>query len=223
MPLPLVRTSGTQLERIARSTDEFLHRELATRDVRGEPLDGLLESCNRASPLYEPGTVRQSGLPLNAYLLTQVGVSWSFFEELVEAHLERGDLNAALITAERACQNPESWGRPSAFRAMLLHRLGKYAEARDCARAALHEPLWTFGHPIEPIGKMAGWSDIGAAVDHYRRLAEDPERLPLDRAAHRLDLACLEGGFGSSLRADIAELYLKGGYPEIAQWIHPRA
>jgi len=220
MPMPVVRAHGTQLERLARSVDEWLHRELVVRESRREPYETLLARCNQDSVLYRPGSLAESGLPLKAYLLTQVGVSFSFFEELAEAHLERGDLQAALVTADRATREPEGWGRPTAFRALLLHRLGKYAEARDAARTALHEPLWTFGpHSIEAVGHIAGWDSKETALAHFQRLVQDSTRPPLDRAAHALDVATMVGEFPPELPSFLSALYEAGGYPDVATWL----
>ena len=206
-PLPIVRQIPGGLQLIANSADEMLHRELAWRDsAEGEILGGLLKAANRDEVLYEEGSVAMTGLPLPAYFLLKVGVPTTFFNELIAAHLERGDETAAMVTAERACNDAPGWGRPHVLRTQLLLKLNKPQEAQDAARAALLEPIWTLGARFEPIARLAGWKDPITSAP-YRELMEDESKPPLDRAAHLMDVVAIEGGSWSENRKALAALY----------------
>lgn len=216
LPMPLVRQRGPQLDYLAGSADEMLRRELATRDVRGESLDALLAVANEAGPLYEVGEVARTGLPLKAFLLLKVGVGFGFLEELAEAHLDRGDPQAALVTADRACRITTGWARPHAFRALLLNRLGIADEARDAARVALLEPVWTLGIPYERVAELAG---LDATSAPYRALAQRADRPVLDRAAHLLDAVAIEDGDWDRVRPELARLYEQAGLTALAGFV----
>jgi hypothetical protein len=219
MPLPIVRQHPAGLQLIAQSTDEMLHRELARRDASPDESPGaLLTAANHQEPLYEEGNVAMSGLPLAAYFLLRVGVPPSFHNELIQGHLNRGDETAAMVTAEMACNNAPGWGRPHAMRTKLLLQLNKLEEARDAARAALLEPLWTLGVPFEPIARLAGWTDPITSAP-YRELAEDPSKLPLDRAAHLMDAITVERGSWDETREALAALYVEAEKPVLARLI----
>jgi hypothetical protein len=224
--LPVVRqhAAGPRrggLDLVAPDVDAAVHKALVLRDARGEPLgEAMLAAVNRHNPLYQPGDLARCGLPLNAYLLLRVGEGFAFFDELVELHEERGDTMAAQVTADRACRVAEGWGRPHASRALLLERLGNLEEARDAAAAALAEPLWTLGHPVESIGRLAGWTRFSG--DPFRKLALDEQRLPADRAAHHLDAHLLDALPWDLLRPTLVPLYEQAEMPHIAQLVAPR-
>jgi len=219
LPIPIVRQVGSSLFLMANSADEMLHRELAWRDAQEDESPGaLLIAANREESLYEIGDVSRTGLPLPAYFLLKVGVPTSFFEDLIEGHLERGDEMAALVTAERACSAAPDWGRPHAIRTKLLIKLGKLEEARDSARAALVEPIWTLGTPFEPIATLAGWKPPITAKPYWE-LVEDTSKLPADRAAHFMDAIAVEGASWTDHRAALAALYEEAELPELAAFI----
>jgi hypothetical protein len=215
--LPVVRARGHQLALIARSTDEWLRRELAHRDVAGEG-GGLLAAANRVETLYTPGEVALSRLPLNAWLLLKCGVNHAFFEELAELHLEKGDEAAALITAERSCGLVEGWARPHAFLALLLARLGKLEMARDAARSALLEPAWSLGTAFAPVARLAGWHDPITSRS-YRWFCDDPAIPPLDRAARLLEAVAVEEGEWDAIRPTLALWYDAGGAPVMTRLV----
>jgi hypothetical protein len=216
-PMPLVSTSGAGLHLLASSLDTWLRRELATREAKGEDLSGLLSAANHPGRLYHPGEAAASGLPLNAFLLLRVGVCPAFLAELAEAHLERGDQTAALVSAERAERSSEGWASPTAFRALLLERLGKHDQAADTARLALLNPVWTLERAFAPIARLAGWRDP-ITSRAYRTLAEDGTKPPLDRAAHLMDAAAVEGGVYDAIRPALAALYRAGDRPDLADF-----
>lgn len=221
MPAQVVRFHPSQphtLELVAVSADAHLHRHLAIRDAQGEPLsEALLASVNEPESLYEAGQAAASGLPLKAYLLVRVGETHAFFEELVEAHLAKGDTTAAKVTADRACQQDHGWGRPWVYRAHLLERLNHPDEARDTARLALGEPVWTYGAPFAPLAQLAGWSTVSSAP--YRELATTASKPPADRAAHLMDAVSIEGGDWDGARANLAALYREAGLDQVAEFV----
>ena len=148
----------------------------------------------------------------------KIGVAPSFFEDLIDSWRARGDLMAALVTADRATQAFEGWARPLAVRARLLAELGREEEARDGARWSLLQPVWTLGEPFAPIARLAGWvGPIGGAP--YRRLAEAPDKPILDRAAHLMDAACADGEAWDGLRAPLAALYAEAGLHAVARLV----
>ena len=220
LPLPIVRQTPNGLHLMANSTDEMLHRELAWRDAtEGESMGGLLRAANRDEVLYEEGSVAMTGLPLPAYFLLKVGVPTSFFDELIQGHLDRGDHTAAMVTAEKACSSAPGWGRPHVLRTQLLLKLEKFEEARDSARAALIEPTWTLGSPFAPIAKLAGWNEP-ITSQPYRELVEDESKPILDRAAHLMDAIFVEGGSWDTHRSELAALYDQADLPVISQFIN---
>jgi hypothetical protein len=216
MELPLVRQHEYGLQLMANSADEMLHRELAWRDATPDEEPGpLLAAVNKESMLYEVGTVAASGLPLPAYFLLKVGVPSSFFTELIDGHLERGDEIAAQVAATRACSLAPGWGFPNVMMARLLVKLGRLEEARDAARAALLESVWTLGCPFEPVARLAGWKD---PIDGqpYRKLADDDSKPLLDRAAHFMDAIAAEGYDWDPARPELARRYEEAGLATLA-------
>jgi hypothetical protein len=195
------------LDFVAPSVDVALHRELALRDVAGDPLPSL--DPEDLAPVYAAGAVAASGLPIAAYRLTQIGETHAFHEELVERHLARGATLAAQVTADRALRVAPGWARPMAFRALLFARLGDLEQARDSAAAALADPVWTLGHPFAEVAALAGWRAISSAP--FRRLADDLGKPPADRAAHLLDALAVEGGDWGAERRRLAALYAEAG------------
>lgn len=218
MDMPIVRQRPGRpetLDLVSISTDAHLHRHLAIRESRGEDLpQALLEAVNAPGQLYFAGQLEGSGLPLKAYLLLRVGETHEFFEELIQAHLDKGDETAAAVTADRACRQDHGWARPWVFRAHLLDRLGQTDEARDTARLALAEPIWTFGHPFGPLALLAGWNKVTSIA--YQKMANNADKPPADRAAHRMDQAAIDGGDWDSIRDELAGLYRDAGLAGVA-------
>lgn len=203
MPAPVVRQVGMGVRLLASSTEQFLHRIAVMREAAGrEP--GLDE-------VYVPGTQRASSLPVHAYLLMKVGGLPEPYEALALRHEEKGDLTAALVTLDRCASLFPDWGRYQVMRAQLFQRLERPEEARDAARGALVQPLWTLGAPAAEVGSIAG---LSISAERYRGL-EGPI---LDRAAHLLDAAFLEGDW-DAVRGPVAAIYREAGLTDVADFV----
>ena len=212
LPMPLV-LCGEHIRLLSLSVDQWLHRQLARRDAAGLSLGGLGRVCE---DLYVQGMLEASSLPLTAYVLLKVGGQPDLYEELASAHLDGGDELAALVTADRATTAIAGWGQPLVFRMRLLAQLGREEAAKEAAKVALLEPVWTFGGPFAPVAEMAGWSQISSAP--YRRLVDDAE-LPLDRAAHLMDALAVEQGDWDGAREELAGCYRQAGLAELAAFV----
>jgi hypothetical protein len=209
-PIPVVRQGPAGLHFHSASVDAWAHEGLGLLDANGgETID---------NDLYAPGTLAATRLPLNAYVLLRVGAAPRHLEPLANAHLHRGDTEAALVTADRACRSAPGFARPHAFRADLLAQLGRTEEARDGARTALLEPVWTLGARFEPVAELAGWKPPFRA-DPFWQLARDESKPLLDRAAHVMDAIAAEGKPWSAARSEVAALYAKAGLDALANWI----
>lgn len=210
MPLVL---AGDHIQLKSLSVDQWLHRELATRDSRGESLGGL---GREGEDVYVPGALAASSLPLMAYLLLRVGGQPDLYEDMAGRHLDKGDDMAALVTADRATTAIPGWGSPMHFRMRLLTQLGRTQAAQEAARCTLTEPVWTFGAPFEPVAELAGWPDASSAP--YRRLVESAE-LPLDKAAHLMDAVAVEGGDWDAAKPELAACYAEAELHDVAAFI----
>ena len=221
MPLQVVSQAAPNaptLELVSPSVDAFLHRHVALRESQGETLsESLANAINTPDLLYAPGTLAASRLPLSAYLLIKVGENHAFFERLIEDHLRRGDTTAAAVTADRACKQDYGWARPWVFRALLLQQLEQPDEARDTARLALAEPIWTFGHPFSALATLAGWGTPTSIA--YRKLASNPDKAPADRAAHWMDATAIDHEPWDGIRPILAELYEEAGLEHVSRLV----
>jgi len=203
MPLPVVRQVGMSVRLLAASTEQFLHRVAVLREAAGR--DPGLDA------IYVPGTQRASKLPVQAYLLLKVGGLPEIYEALALRHEEKGDLKAAMVTLDRCAGLFPEWGRFHVLRAQIYVHQGRDEEARDAARGALSQPIWTLGAPLADVAALAG---VTLSPEHYRAL-EGPV---LDRAAHLLDAAFLEGDWGA-VRQPLAALYREAGLDKVADFV----
>ena len=188
---------------LAASTEQFLHRVAVLREAAGR--DPALDA------FYVPGTQQASKLPVQAYLLLKVGGLPEIYEALALRHEEKGDLKAAMVTLDRCAGLFPDWGRFHVLRAQLFVQQGRDEEARDAARGALSQPLWTLGAPPAEVAALAGAT---LSPEHYRSL-EGPL---LDRAAHLLDAAFLEGDW-EAIREPLAVLYREAGLDKVADFV----
>ncbi|MCP4807025.1 MAG: hypothetical protein GY913_26745 [Proteobacteria bacterium] len=221
-PLPLVRAGSRGMSLLALSADQWLHKELATRDADGDDAAGLARAVNRDEVLYEPGTLALSNLPLKAYLLLKVGGLPELYYELALRHEEKGDEMAACVTADRCTTAIPDFGEPHVFRTALLDRLGRHDSARESARAALTLPLWTLGAPFEAVALKAGWAKPVTSA-RFHEAADDTTKPVLDRAAHRMDAIAVEEGDWDAARPELAALFREGGLEQLADFVSPPA
>lgn len=170
-------------------------------------------------------------------VLMRVGPFMGEYEKLATGHLEKGSEQSALITCERNQRCFEAWGRPFAFHARLLHRLGRDEEARDVARHALSLPLWTLGDEVDEICGFAQTTQ-GQLLDDLRVRAaggltreqlqrengmdtRTPSEKALQRASCLLDLATLGEQTFEAIRPELAERYREAGMGAFATFISP--
>ena len=220
LPMPVVRAGERGMSLVALSVDQWLHKELATRDVDQDDMAGLLRAVNRDEVLYEPGAVTLSNLPLKAYLLLKVGGLPELYYELALGHEAKGDTMAACVTADRCTTAVPDFGEPHVFRTALLDRLGRGEAARESARAALTLPIWTLGAPFEPVALKAGWAHPVTSAP-FHAAADDTNKPVLDRAAHRMDAVAVEEGDWDAVRPELAALFREGGLGALADFVSP--
>jgi len=211
--VPVVRVRGHRLELLASTARDYVRDTVGGLDFFGEADEGLLTAVAGA---YAPG--ESQGKSIDAWRLTRAGGSPAVHELLVERHLGRGDLTAALITRERCADLHGGWAEPAARRALLLTALGRAAEARDASRVAMALPRWTLLADAAEIAHLADQPDR-ADPAALRARAADSARPPADRAAWLLDAAAIDGQPWSSVRADVAALYADAGLADIASLI----
>lgn len=103
MPVVTMQRNARSMTLLARSVDEYINRTLAEEDHAGGaqgPATVALRSSNAAQgdgPTYQAGDVQAAQLPsLAAFLTRKVGLFPDTVEQLVQAHLERGDTMSML-------------------------------------------------------------------------------------------------------------------------------
>ena len=140
--MPVVRTSGRQLELLADCAEHFVARAAVMADVEGATdAADLLEIAAQAAGLeYSAGAAAASPGGAPGFLITKVGPFVSAYKQLATRHVEGGSEEAALITCERTQACFQAWGHPYAFHARLLDRYGRDEEARADGGATLQCP-----------------------------------------------------------------------------------
>lgn len=222
MELPIVRMApgARSLELLGRTPQEFIHRALATEDCNdkgtggggggGGPLATAI-GTEYASRIYEPGAVSRSGLPsLHAYLARRAGMFPDVCEALAHAHVAKGDMLSALITAEWYFRqgNFPDWGRPYEFAVFLLQQAGREEEMRDMARIALRTPWWTLSGGVEPMLEAAGMQCRGA----------DAVRAALEEQDEMANGGALQGKFRTNPKSDKQKIM-----DEVVHWLNKGA
>lgn len=211
--VPVVRVHGHRLELLASTARDYVREVVGSLDHRAEADEALLSAARGA---YSAGESR--GLGLEAWLLTRGGGSPAVHEVLVDRHLGRGDLTAALITRERCADLHGGWAEPAARRALLLSALGRRAEARDAARVAMALPRWTLLADAPTIAELAEQPHRADPSALQERVA-DASLPPADRAAWLLDLATLASRPWSGVRPALAALYAEATLAGIASLV----
>ncbi|XP_021840165.1 protein IN CHLOROPLAST ATPASE BIOGENESIS, chloroplastic-like isoform X2 [Spinacia oleracea] len=231
--MPVVQVYKHGVFPLAKNVDQYIHRMLVEEDACS-PKDRnreLLHVSANAGKLYREGSFIDSQLPnLDTYHLRKVGVFPDILERKINKHLEKGNRVSALITGEFYAkkQHFPGFGRPVAFNAHILMRVGRDLEAKDAARGALKSPWWTLGYKYQEVAEIAKWKDEQICyvkkklTDEGKR--EDLSRgkelaqIALDQAAFLLDLASVEGNWDDFVDR-ISECYKVAGLHDMARFI----
>jgi len=253
MDLQIVRTTPVGITLVALGTDQYCHRLVAEMDFYGAAgsakamsllnAGGQLYNSGDYIPLLKSGkfaaiTEEDLRLVLDRFLLTKVGAFPDCFERLSSAFLKTGNEVSALVTCERAVSIFYGWGHPLLWHATMMSGIpGRESEARDCARAALGNPVWTVAktaEELDALAKLAGFSGAAILGEMHAYRANDPRtddigeglspiQVTLDQAAHLMDavaLGAVPGGWASAdAREKLAAKYREGGYPQMADFI----
>ncbi|KAL9229775.1 hypothetical protein vseg_005207 [Gypsophila vaccaria] len=234
MDMPVVEAHKYGVSPMAKTVDQYIHRILVEEDVSG-PKCGNKELFHASgiagTKLYEEGTFKKSEMPnLDTYLLRKVGLFPDIVERKINQYLEQGNHISALVTGEfyTKKQNFPGFGRPAAFNAKTLLKVGRNLEAKAAARGALKSPWWTLGYRYQKVAEVAQWKDEQI---YYikKKLSEegkqedlnkgkDLAQIALDEAAYWLDLASVEGTWDDFLNR-IVECYKDAGLNEMARFI----
>ncbi|KAJ4825391.1 hypothetical protein Tsubulata_024078 [Turnera subulata] len=232
MPVVEVRKHGVWL--LANNVDQYIHRMLVEEDASSlseSTFELLNASSEVGNKLYRKGDFAESQIPnLDSYLLKKVGLFPDILERKVMRHFEQGDHVSAMVTGEFYIRKDlfPGFGRPFAFYAELLQKVGRNSEAKDAARIALKSPWWTLGCEYKEVASIALWDDEqiefilekvseeGKQEDFKKGKA--PAQIAMDEAAFLLDLASVEGTWDGALDR-IAECYREAGLNDIARFI----
>ncbi|XP_074295347.1 protein IN CHLOROPLAST ATPASE BIOGENESIS, chloroplastic-like isoform X3 [Silene latifolia] len=234
MDMPVVEVHKYGVSPLAKNVDQYIHRLLVEEDV-GSPTGGNKElfraSDNAGKKLYSEGNFKESQMPnLDTYLLRKVGLFPDVVERKINQYLEKRNHISALITGEYYTkkQHFPGFGRPAAFNAEILLRVGRDLEAREAARGALKSPWWTLGYRYQEVAEIAEWKDEqiyyiknklseeGKQVDLHK--GKELAQIALDEAAYLLDLASVEGAWDDFVDR-IAECYKVAGLNGMARFI----
>ncbi|WOL01341.1 hypothetical protein Cni_G10057 [Canna indica] len=232
MEMPVVEVHKHGVWLLAKSVDQYIHRILAEEDANSQDSNCKLwnASAEAGEKLYKKGDLSESGTTdLDVYLLKKVGLFPDVIERKVSRHLDKGDLVSAMITGEFYTKKHfPGFGRPFAFNAQLLLKVGRNLEAKDAARGSLKSPWWTLGFKYQEVAEIAEWEDeqieyIKEKVTEEGR-QEDlkkgkaPEQVALDEAAFLLDLASIDGTWDEIVDR-VAECYAEAGLHDISRFI----
>lgn len=201
-----------------------VHRLIAeAHDADASAAASLIEFVEHAEgrkspPLFDAADPILQKLGLHKYLLMRAGTFPDVWATIVEGHLARSDVTAALIAAERCTELNRGWGCALWAQSRLAARIGRPEEARDLALAALLEPLDTLGVPVREVRAVAEVPDGVSVVEHRERISQQRSargeaqpaesrsnaELAAKRAADTLDNAVEAGAGWASL--DVAAL-----------------
>ncbi|XP_074582106.1 protein IN CHLOROPLAST ATPASE BIOGENESIS, chloroplastic-like [Curcuma longa] len=231
MEMPVVEVHKHGVWLLAKSVDQYIHRLLVEEDANVENSNKLWDaSAEAGQKLYKKGDLLESGIAdLDMYLLKKVGLFPDVIERKISRHLEKGDQVSAMITGEfYTKQHFPGFGRPFAFNAQILLKVGRNLEAKDAARGSLKSPWWTLGFKYQDVADIAEWEDeqieyIKEKISQEGR-KEDlkkgkaAEQVALDEAAFLMDLASIDGSWNEVVDR-IAECYMEAGLHDIAKFI----
>ncbi|KAI3431528.1 hypothetical protein D9Q98_004578 [Chlorella vulgaris] len=237
MELPVVAQAreGTQVQLLARSLEEYLHRALAEDEEGGGGGGVAAAAGSDGAGLYEAGSLAASGLPsLDAYLARKAGMFPDVAERLALGHLAKGDSMSALITGEwymRSSQFP-GWGRPYEFNSQLMARMGRAEEARDVARLSLRMPWWSFADGYsgmrDAAGLQGGAGEVRAALEGQDQMSDMPgmktviktdKQLEIEEADWLMNAAAAGETGWDAIRPAVADRYAAAGLTGVADFI----
>lgn len=218
---------GGALRLVATSAERLARFYLVEEDAREGGREGPAAKAAGKSfeELHAMGTVEKG--KVNAFLARQVGGLPGVVERLAWGHMDKGDKESALVTADwyKRQDHFPGWSQPLNFSAWLLNSIGRDEEARDSARAALAmAPWWTLGASFGPTRQLANLP--GRSVEELKDLLagfsmsadgmpqglvqaasgkEDPRELAFDRAMLALDRAVAGEAAFASVAPTVAE------------------
>lgn len=245
MAVVKTRPQSTYIQLLARRADEFIHRAMAEEDwnnaqmgISDRPIATAAGEYGAA--LYEQNSVATSGLPsLNAYLARKVGMFLDVCEELVQAHLDKGDPMSGLITAEwymRDGQFP-NWGKPYEYVSdLMISTMNRKEEGRDIARLALKTPWWTLEKGFEHIKATSGltgdadsirktlleqeeMANVGALQGKYKTNPKSNEEERIEEASHLLNKVVAGECSWADIRPELEAKYELAGLIDMARFI----
>ncbi|CAA6662108.1 unnamed protein product [Spirodela intermedia] len=244
MEMPVVEVHKHGVWLLAKNVDQYIHRILVQEDQNGSNENLFKTSSLERIGFYKRGDFSESGISdVDVYLLKKVGLFPDIIEQKAAHHLGKEDHVSALITGEFYTKNHfPGFGRPFAFNANILLKVGRKPEAKDAARGALKSPWWTLGYryhactllflstcfSYQEVAKIAEWED--EQIEFIKeKVSEDgkkedlkkgkaPAQVALDEAAFLLDLASIEGTWDDSVER-ISGCYAEAGLHDIAKFV----
>uniref|UniRef100_A0A1D1ZDN1 Putative beta-1,3-galactosyltransferase 14 n=1 Tax=Anthurium amnicola TaxID=1678845 RepID=A0A1D1ZDN1_9ARAE len=230
MEMPVVEVHKHGVWLLAKNVDQYIHRILVEEDSN-ESNERLWDASSLAGRrLYKRGDFVKSGITdRDVYILKKVGLFPDIIERKAIQHFEKEDHVSALITGEFYAKNHfPGFGRPFAFNAEVLLKVGRNLEAKDAARGALKSPWWTLGYRYHMVTEIAQWED--EQIEYIKeKVTEEgktedlkkgkaPAQVALDVAAFLLDLASIEGTWADNVER-IAGCYEEAGLHDIAKFV----
>ena len=227
LDIVLTKPDSLQFTWLASSAESFVKREEEIATYQAE-VEAARDQEART------GTAALAGR-----IILRVGPCMTEYENLAEGHLFSGSTQSALIACERNQGCFGHWGRPFAFHARILDKLGRSEEARDVSRHALSNALCTLGDDVDEICSLAQterpklvdklelWSEGKLTDEELRRSngmdTRSPQETALKRAASLLDLcvAAPDRYSYDTTRRDVAERYLEAGYSSLSSYVDP--
>ncbi|CAL8470236.1 g9778 [Coccomyxa elongata] len=237
--MPIVQTSkgSRQVQLLARSTDEYIHRALCEEDA-AECTDSLASAAGEGGrEIYQKGAFGSSGLgSVDAYLVRKAGMYPDVVERLAMNHIQKGDKMSALITAEWYTRKNHfpGWARPFEFNANLYSSIGRNEEARDGARIALRFPWWTLSGNFQDTASLAQLPGDATAVQQALDMqssinkegippgvaaTRSPNQVAMDDADMLLNRVAAGEGDWDSIRQPLAEKYREAGLSAVADFV----
>lgn len=240
--MPVVRTcaSGRQLELLADCTEHYIAKAAVLADVEGAANAAELAALAEQAIGFEyaAGTAAASPGGVPGYLVTKVGPFLDEYQQLAQRHADKGSEESALITCERTQRAFQAWGAPYAFHSRMLRRYSRGEEARDLARFAIGQPLWTLGGDdlVELCGlAKSSQTELASQLRDKAdgKLSEEdlkmqngmekrsPQQIAKDRASYLLDLvvAAPDEYSWQSVREELATRYREADMNSIAAFV----